>query len=72
MGKFLDLMDRELRIRGLAENTRESYLTNMRCFVRHFMRPPDQLTAEDVKQSRVTSMRSVVARSCAARPDVGT
>ncbi len=50
MGKFQDLMDRELRIRGLAENTRRSYLDTMRCFVRHFMRPPDQLTAEDVKQ----------------------
>ena len=50
MGKFQDLMDRELRIRGLAENTRRSYLDTMRCFVRYFMRPPDQLTAEDVKQ----------------------
>ena len=50
MGKFQDLMDRELRIRGLAENTRTSYLEKMRCFVRHFMRPPDQLTPEEVKQ----------------------
>ena len=50
MGRFHDLMDRELRIRGLAENTRKSYLEKMRCYVRHFMRPPDQLTVEDVKQ----------------------
>lgn len=50
MGKFQNLMDRELRIRGMAENTRESYLEKMRCFVRHFRRAPDQLTAEDVKQ----------------------
>ena len=50
MGKFQDLMDRELRIRGLAENTRRSYIEKMRRFVRHFMRAPDQLTAEDVKQ----------------------
>ena len=50
MGKFQDLMDRELRIRGFAENTRQIYLEKMRCFVRHFMRPPDELTAEDVKQ----------------------
>ena len=50
MGKFQDLMDRELRIRGLAENTRRSYLEKMQRFVRHFMRAPDQLTAEDVKQ----------------------
>ena len=50
MGKFQDLMDRELRIRGFAENTRTSYREKMRCFVRHFMRPPDELTAENVKQ----------------------
>lgn len=53
MGEFQDLMDRELRIRGLAENTRKHYLQNMRCFVRYFMRAPDQLTAEDVKQYRL-------------------
>ncbi len=50
MGRFYDLMDRELHIRGLAKNTRQSYLEKMHCFVRHFMRPPDQLTAEHVKQ----------------------
>jgi len=50
MGKFHDLMERELRIRGFAENTRKSYLEKMKCFVRHFMRPPDELTAEEVKQ----------------------
>lgn len=50
MGKLQDRMDRELRIRGYAENTRKSYIGNMRCFVRHFMRSPDELTAEHVKQ----------------------
>ena len=50
MGKLHDRMDRELRIRGYAENTRKSYIGSMRCFVRHFMRPPDELTAEHVKQ----------------------
>lgn len=50
MGKLQDCMDRELRIRGYAENTRKSYIGNMRCFVRHFMRPPDELTAEHVKE----------------------
>ena len=39
MGSFHDLMDREIRIRGLTENTRKSYLSHMRCFVRHFMLP---------------------------------
>lgn len=50
MGKLQERMDRELRIRGCAENTRKSYIEKMRCFVRYFMRPPDELTAEDVKQ----------------------
>ena len=50
MGKFHDLMDRELRVRGLAESTREHYLGYMRCFVRHFMLPPDELTLEHIKQ----------------------
>jgi len=50
MGKLHDRMDRELRIRGYAENTRKSYIGKMRCFVRYFMRPPDELTAEHVKQ----------------------
>ena len=48
MGKFHDLMDRELRIRGYAENTRKAYLGHVRAFVGHFMRPPDQLTINDV------------------------
>lgn len=50
MGRFYDLMDRELRIRGMAEGTRQNYLYLMRLFVRHFMRPPDEMTADDVKQ----------------------
>ena len=50
MGRLHDRMDRELRIRGYAENTRKCYIEKMKCFVRYFMRPPDELTAEDVKQ----------------------
>ena len=50
MGRLHDRMDRELRIRGYAENTRKCYIEKMRCFVRFFMRSPDELTAEDVKQ----------------------
>ena len=50
MGRLHDRMDRELRIRGYAENTRKSYIEKMRCFVRFFMRSPDELTAEHVKQ----------------------
>lgn len=50
MGKFHDLMDRQLRIRGYSEATRQTYLGRVRQFVRFFMRPPDELTAEDVNE----------------------
>jgi len=50
MGRLQDRMDRELRIRGYAENTRKSYIGVMRCFVRFCMQSPDELTVEDVKQ----------------------
>jgi len=41
-------MDRDLRIRGYAEETRKSYLRCVRLFVRHFMISPDRLTLEHV------------------------
>ncbi len=46
MGQFRDRMDEELRLRGYSTSTRECYV---RC-VRHFMRPPDQLTLEHIRQ----------------------
>jgi len=50
MGRFRDRMDEDLRIRGYSANTRECYLRCVRHFVRHFMRPPDQLTPEHIRQ----------------------
>jgi site-specific recombinase XerD len=74
MGKFHHLMDRELRIRGLTENTRKSYLGTMRGLIRYFMRPPDQLTAEDIKryqlflaQERRVTWSTFNLRVCAIR-----
>ena len=49
MGRFHDRMDDDLRIRGYSANTRECYLRCVRNFVRHFMRPPDQLTPEHIR-----------------------
>ena len=46
MGRFHDWMDEDLRSRGYSASTRECYLRCVRHFVRHFMRPPDQLTPE--------------------------
>ena len=50
MGRFHDRMDDDLRIRGYSANTRACYLRGVRNFVRHFMRPPDQLTPEHIRQ----------------------
>ncbi len=74
MGKFHDLMDRELRIRGLAESTRRQYLGSMKQFVHHFMLPPDQLGVEHIKRyqlyltkDRALSHDSVNCHVCAIR-----
>lgn len=50
MGKLQDRMDRELRIRGYSDRTRAQYLGNMRRFVAHFGRSPEELGPEEVKQ----------------------
>jgi site-specific recombinase XerD len=50
MGQFHDLMDRDLRIRGYGDTTREVYLNAVRNFVRFAKRSPDQLTIEDVNR----------------------
>ncbi len=50
MGHFHDLMAEELELRGYAKNTARAYLGAMRLFVKHFMRPPDQLTLEHIRQ----------------------
>lgn len=50
MGRFRDRMDEDLRIRGYSANTREC---SLRC-VHHFMRPPDQLTPEHIRQYSCT------------------
>ena len=50
MGKFHDLMDRDLQIRGYTLGTCEIYLNAVKNFVRFFKRPPDELTLEHVNQ----------------------
>lgn len=50
MGKFRDRMDDELRLRGYSASTRDCYVRGVRNVVRHFMRPPDQLTLEHIRQ----------------------
>jgi site-specific recombinase XerD len=61
MGKFRDLMDRDLQIRGYSPATRSVYLRCVRHFVRFCRRPADQTTLEDLHryQLHLTQDRKV-------------
>ena len=48
MGEFRDRMERDLQIRGYSRSTQQCYLARMKAMVRFFMRPPDELTLEDI------------------------
>ena len=50
MGRFRDLMEQDLKIRGFSEKTRKTYLAQVRDLVRHFMIPPDRLTIEQINE----------------------
>ncbi len=61
MGKFRDRMERDLEIRGFSPSTQQAYLARMKAMVRFFMRPPDELTLEDINayQLHLTRERKV-------------
>ena len=48
MGEFQDRMEQDLQIRGFSPSTQQCYLARMKAMVRFFMRPPDELTLEDI------------------------
>jgi len=48
MGKVKEKMKQQMEIRGLSARTRESYLADIEQFVRYFMKPPDQLSLDDI------------------------
>ena len=48
MGIVRDRMLRDLRLRGLSENTRDSYVACARRFVEHHRRPPDEVGTEEI------------------------
>lgn len=67
-------MDQDMRLRGLADRTRESYLWAMRDFVRFLCRPPDQAGVEDIRryqlhlvQERLVSFSYLNVAVCALR-----
>jgi site-specific recombinase XerD len=53
MGQFRDRMDEDMRVRGLSDRTRETYLWAMADFVRYVRRPPDQVGLEDIRRYQV-------------------
>ena len=40
-------MTNDMTVRGLAENTKRSYLTSVTGLARHYRRSPDQISAQD-------------------------
>jgi integrase/recombinase XerD len=50
MGKLREEMRWDLRKRGLAESTIESYLRYMIAFVKHYRKSPDEIGLSEVKQ----------------------
>ena len=61
MGKFRDQFENDLQIRGYSPNTISQYVYCVRNLVKHFMRPPDELTLEDINafQLHLTKERKV-------------
>lgn len=49
MGAIRDRMLAEMELRGLSEKTKESYVTCCRVFVAHFMKSPEQLGTQEIK-----------------------
>lgn len=50
MGHVRDRMDADLRLAGRAESTRKDYLDCAERFVKHFMRPPQEMGEAEVRQ----------------------
>jgi hypothetical protein len=49
MGKLRDRMRDDLRLRNYSERTIKGYLLYAKKFVAHFMRPPEQITRDEVR-----------------------
>lgn len=53
MGAFRDRMEQDLRVRGYSPSTIRCYLGRVEQFVAHFMKPPDRLTPEHIRQYQI-------------------
>ena len=69
MGRLRDRMRDDLRLRNYSERTIYGYLLYARRFVAHFMKPPEQITRDEVRAHllRLMNERGLAAStSCAA------
>jgi len=57
MTELRQRMDNDLLVRGMAERTRESYLAAVTRLARHYRRPPDQLSPDEVQAYLVHMLR---------------
>lgn len=73
MGRLADLFERDLAIRGYSPTTRRSYLNAVRQIAKHFKRPPDELTLDEINDFQHVLARRRISWSyfnvivCAAR-----
>jgi len=74
MGKFKDLMIKQMKLRGLTKRTIGNYLDCVKQFVKHYMKPPTELTLNDIndylyylKEERKLSGQTINAYSSALR-----
>jgi site-specific recombinase XerD len=49
MGQMRQRMTEELRLRGYSERTVESYVAQVKRFAKHYMRPPEELGADEIR-----------------------
>ncbi len=57
MGAIKERMKQDLEIRGLSENTQQSYLTCVKQFVGHFMISPERLGLNDIRSYQLYLIR---------------
>lgn len=65
MGQYRDRMVAEFALKGYAKGTQQKYLHCARAFVKHFMKPPPEISAEEVRGyfvSMANDGRSACAR----------
>ena len=50
MGKLRDRMKGDLKLKGLRENTQSKYLSEAKRFSAHFMKSPEHMGAEEIRE----------------------